>query len=125
MSKSVLIVDDCPFTRKLVSLYLAGQGYDLSVAEDGLDALEQLARQPADLVITDINMPHMDGVALTKALRGDPAYRDIPVVMLTTETAEKERDNGLQAGATKFLTKPVTRGVLAAEVQSLLQVWRA
>jgi two-component system chemotaxis response regulator CheY len=121
MSKSVLIVDDCPFTRKLVSLYLTGQGYDLIQAEDGLEALEQLARKPADLVITDINMPHMDGLALTRALKGDSTYRHIPVVMLTTETAEKERDSSLQAGASRYLTKPISQGVLAAEVQTLLQ----
>ena len=120
MNKSVLIVDDCPFTRRLVSLYLAGQGYDLAQAEDGLDALEQLARRPADLVITDLNMPHMDGLTLTRSLKGDPAYKNIPVIMLTTETAEKERDSGLQAGAARYLTKPVSRSHLAAEVKSLL-----
>lgn len=121
MSKSVLIVDDCPFTRSLLSLYLTGHGYDLMQAENGLDALEQLARRPADLVITDVNMPHMDGLALTKALKGDPTYQHIPVVMLTTETAEKERDSGLQAGAARYLTKPVSQGVLTAEIKTLLQ----
>ena len=120
MTKSVLIVDECPNTRTLVSLYLAGQGYEFIQAEDGLDALEQLARRPADLVITDLNMPHMDGLALTRSLKGDPAYKNIPVIMLTTETAEKERDSGLQAGAARYLTKPVSRSRLAAEVKSLL-----
>ena len=120
MAKSVLIVDDCSFTRSLVSLYLRGEGYDLLQAEDGLAALEQLARRPADLVITDMNMPHMDGLALTRSLKGDPAYKNIPVIMLTTETAEKERDSGLQAGAARYLTKPVSQRDLAAEVKSLL-----
>ncbi len=125
MSQSVLIVDDCLFTRKLLSLYLTGSGYELLQAEDGLDALEQMARRPVDLVITDVNMPHMDGVALTKALKGDPAYRHIPVVMLTTETAEKERADGLQAGAARFLAKPVRPGLLTAEIAALLQNARA
>ncbi len=120
MSKSVLIVDDCPFTRRLLSLYLAGEGYELYQAENGLDALEHLARRPADLVVTDLNMPHMDGLALTRALKTDPAYERIPVVMLSTETAETERASGIEAGAARYLTKPVGRGPLAAEVRALL-----
>ena len=125
MSKSVLIVDDCPFTRRLLSLYLAGEGYELFQAEDGLEALEQLARRPTDLVVTDVNMPHMDGLALTRALKTDPAYERIPVVMLTTETAETERVSGLEAGASRYLTKPVARGLLAAEVRALLHEGKA
>lgn len=121
MSKSVLIVDDCPFTRKLVSLFLTGDGCEVMEVEDGLDALEHLARRPVDLVITDINMPHMDGIALTKALKEDPAYRHIPVVMLTTESAEKDRAAGLEAGVARYLTKPICQGVLAAEIGALLR----
>lgn len=120
MATSVLIVDDCKTTRQLVSLYLKPEGYSLVQAEDGLEALEKLARSPVDLIITDINMPRMDGVALTRALKEDDAYRAIPVIMLTTESSDKERHNGLAAGAAGYLVKPVAQNRLVQEVRRVL-----
>jgi two-component system chemotaxis response regulator CheY len=67
-----------------------------------------------------MNMPHMDGLALTRFLKADPAYREIPVIMLTTEDAEKERESALQAGASRYLTKPISQSELVAEVRNLL-----
>ncbi len=120
MSQSILVVDDCATTRKLITLYLRGGGYRLLQAENGFDALEQLAQGPVELVITDMNMPQMDGVELTKSLKKDEALKAIPVLMLTTETAEQERRAGLAAGAAAYLTKPVTQDRLMKEVLELL-----
>ncbi len=120
MSKSVLIVDDCATTRRLVGLYLKQEGFALVQAENGLEALEKLAQAPVDLVITDMNMPRMDGVSLTRALKQDQAYASIPVVMLTTEDAATEREHGMAAGAAAYLVKPVNQQLLVREVKRVL-----
>jgi two-component system chemotaxis response regulator CheY len=120
MAETILIVDDCATTRRLLSVYLRQEGYDLVHAVNGLDALEQLARRPVDLIITDMNMPRMDGVALTRALKEDPLFKCIPIVILTTEGEERERQHGLEAGAAAYLIKPVTQGQLAQEVRRTL-----
>lgn len=120
MGKSILIVDDCKTTRRLVGLYLKSEGYSLVQAENGLEALEKLAQGPVDLVITDMNMPHMDGVALTRSLKEDQALRSIPVIMLTTEGGERERQHGAAAGVATYLTKPVAQAQLAQEVKRVL-----
>lgn|SRR5574341_383056 len=120
MAKSILIVDDCKTTRRLVGLYLKGEGYSLVQAENGLEALEKLAQGLVDLVITDMNMPHMDGVALTRSLREDAAFRSIPVIMLTTEAGERERQHSMAAGVATYLTKPVAQARLAQEVRRVL-----
>lgn len=120
MGKSVLVVDDCATTRRLVGLYLKQKGYVPIQAENGLHALEKLAHERVDLIITDMNMPQMDGVALTRMVKQDRAYGTIPVLMLTTEDAEQERKNGLAAGAAAYLTKPVSQERLIEEVRRLL-----
>jgi CheY-like chemotaxis protein len=120
MAETILIVDDCATTRRLLSVYLRQEGYDLVHAVNGLDALEQLARRPVDLVITDLNMPQMDGVELTRTLKADPVLTGIPIVMLTTEGEERERQHGLDAGATAYLIKPVTQEQLAQAVRRTL-----
>ena len=120
MAKSILIVDDSRTTRRLVGLYLKSEGYALVQAENGLEALEKLAQGPVDLIITNMNMPHMDGVALTRSLKQDKALRSIPVVMLTTEAGEQERQSGLAAGVSAYLIKPVAQARLAQEVRRVL-----
>lgn len=120
MAETILIVDDCATTRRLLSVYLRQEGYELVHAVNGLDALEKLARRPVDVVITDMNMPRMDGVALTRALKEDPVFKYIPILMLTTEGEERERQQGLEAGAAAYLIKPVTQGQLAQEVRRTL-----
>ncbi len=121
MSKTILIVDDCATTRRLVSLYLRPCGYDIVQAENGVEALEKLAQQPVDLVVTDMNMPLMDGVALTQELKNTPQYRAIPVLMLTTESTETEQRHGVQAGVDAYLIKPVTQAQLTKEAKRLLE----
>ncbi len=120
MAETILIVDDCATTRRLLSVYLRQEGYDLVHAVNGLDALEKLALRSVDLVITDMNMPQMDGVALARALKQDPVFKWIPIVMLTTEGEERERQHGLEAGAAAYLIKPVTQEQLAQEVRRTL-----
>ena len=120
MGNTVMVVEDNPTTRHLIGLYLKGQGYQLLQAENGLDALEQLAQGAVDLIITDVNMPQMDGVALTRALKQDQALATIPVLILTSEDGAQERRNGLAAGAAAYLTKPVSSERLVQEVTQLL-----
>ncbi len=120
MSKSVLIVDDCATTRRLVGLYLKQKGFSLVQAENGLEALEKLAQASVDLVITDMNMPRMDGVSLTRLLKQDQAYASIPVVMLTSEDSAKEREQGIAAGVAAYLIKPVSQQLLVREVERVL-----
>ena len=120
MGNTVMVVEDNPTTRHLIRLYLKGQGYALLQAENGLDALEQLAQGPVDLIIADVNMPQMDGVALTRALKQDQALATIPVLIRTSEDGAQERRNGLAAGAAAYLTKPVSSERLVQEVTQLL-----
>ena len=120
MGKSVMVVDDCATTRRLVSLYLKQEGYNLILAENGLEALEKLAQGPVDLIVTDMNMPQMDGISFIRAVKGTTLLKAIPILMLTTERAEQERSNGLEAGASAYLTKPVSQERLAREVRRLL-----
>ncbi len=115
----ILVVDDCRMTRRLLSMYLRGAGYEVIVAENGLEALEKLGREPYAAVITDLNMPQMDGIEFTRSIRGNSEYQGLPVIMLTTQGEERERNIGLDAGVSAFLTKPITQKALIQEVQRL------
>lgn len=117
--KVILVVDDCRMTRRLLSMYLRGAGYEVIVAENGLEALEKLGREPYVGVITDLNMPQMDGIEFTRSLKATSCYRELPVIMLTTQGEERERKNGLDAGVSAFLTKPITQEALIQEVARL------
>jgi two-component system chemotaxis response regulator CheY len=125
MPKTILLVDDCATTRRLVSLYLKSEGYHVIVAVNGLDALEHIGREPVDLVLTDLNMPLMDGVTLTQAMKQDRQISSIPILMLTTESSDNERQQGLQAGVAGYLVKPVSRQQLTQEVRRLLETVRS
>ena len=113
----VLVVDDCRITRRLLSLYLQEGGYQVGLAGNGLEALEMLGRESYDLVITDLNMPRMDGVELTRIIRHDPLYGNLPVIILTTHGEDRERVQGMHAGASVFLTKPIGQSELMKEVK--------
>lgn len=119
MGKQALVVDDCAVTRRVVSMYLKAAGFVCLQAENGLEALEKLAQEPVDLVITDLNMPRMDGLALTKSLRSEAQYVRVPIVMLTTESDDAERAKGMEAGVTVYLTKPVSQTRLDEVVKAL------
>ncbi len=83
-----------------MSLYLKGKGYEVVTAENGLDALEKMGTENINLVVTDMNMPFMDGIELTKTLRADPNWQHVPILMVTTEADEEERNGQQQQGLT-------------------------
>jgi chemosensory pili system protein ChpA (sensor histidine kinase/response regulator) len=103
---SILVVDDSVSIRQVVSRLMENQGWRVRTARDGLDALEQVRREPPDLIVLDIEMPRMNGYEFLSALAGDPAVRDIPVVMLTSRTSAKHQDRAVELGASGFVVKP-------------------
>ena len=106
MKKKVLTVDDSRTMRDMVAFTLKGAGYEVVEAGDGQQALSVVAANKVDLVITDLNMPVMDGLTLIRRLRATPAHRTLPILMLTTEADEKKKAEGRTAGATGWIVKP-------------------
>ena len=106
MGKTILTVDDSASIRQMVTFTLKGAGYEVIEAVDGQDALEKANRQAFNLVLTDINMPRMDGLKLLEKLRDLAHYKNIPILMLTTESDEQMKAKGRAAGATGRLVKP-------------------
>jgi two-component system sensor histidine kinase and response regulator WspE len=106
--RRILVVDDSPLTRELISALLDAVGYETVIAGDGAEALHLLGdahAPPVDLVVTDLEMPAVDGLELTRRLKADPAYGNLPVVILTTRGGEDDRQRGLGAGADGYITK--------------------
>lgn len=117
----ILIVDDCQTTRKLLSLYLKSAGFEVVTAENGIDALEKIGRDNINLVLSDLNMPFMDGIELVKNIRTMPELRDLPVIMVTTEADEKEKKAAYEAGATGYMVKPVTADAISKSIKDILK----
>jgi two-component system chemotaxis sensor kinase CheA len=103
--RSILVVDDALTIRELQRSILERAGFDVRVATDGVDALSNLAEAPSDLVLTDIEMPNMDGFALTETIRAHPALANIPVLILSSHSSDADRKRGLDAGADGYITK--------------------
>ncbi|MBI5561957.1 MAG: response regulator [Deltaproteobacteria bacterium] len=120
MEKRILIVDDCDTTRKLLSYIVRERGYKILAASNGLEALEVMAENPVDLVVTDLNMPQMDGLEFSRSLRGQEVYRELPIIMVTTESGDADRKMGFDAGVTAYLTKPFSPQRLLYEIEKLL-----
>ena len=120
MSWSVLIVDDEPGTRELLRLMLEFAGYDVFQAEDGLDALEKIKQVQPDVVLLDVMMPHMDGLEVCRHLRSDPATAELPVIMVSAKIQVDAIREGLDAGANRYLTKPVSRNNLLETIREVL-----
>ncbi|MEC8417055.1 MAG: response regulator [Pseudomonadota bacterium] len=106
MSKSILIVDDSVSIRQMVEMTLKSANYNVTTAQDGQDALEKCQGARFDFVLTDQNMPRMDGLTLIKSLRGLANFRTTPIVMLTTEAGDDMKAKGKAAGATGWMVKP-------------------
>lgn len=106
MGKKVLAVDDSKTMRNMISFTLSGAGYDVVEANDGQEALDIVGSQDFDLIITDINMPNMDGITLLKKLRADGKFSSTPILILTTESGTDKKDEGRSAGATGWIVKP-------------------
>jgi len=118
--KTILIVDDSSGVRKFVMFALKNHGYRVVEAEDGLDALEKLRFEKVDLVLTDLNMPHMDGFTLIRTLRQSPEYLKVPIIILTTEEGVKEQQMGMEAGANAYMIKPFKPSEILAKIKEFL-----
>jgi len=120
MAKTILVVDDSASLRQVVGIALRGAGYDVIEGTDGRDALSKLTGQRIHLIISDVNMPNMDGIAFLKAVKQMPAYKFTPVIMLTTESAEAKKAEGQAAGAKAWVVKPFRPEVMLGAVQKLV-----
>jgi two-component system chemotaxis response regulator CheY len=120
MGKTILTVDDASTMRKMVSFTLRGAGHEILEATDGADALALLRTRSVDLVLTDINMPNMDGIELTRRMRAMPAFSRTPIVLLTTESDPAKKALGRAAGATGWIVKPFSQDQLLAIVARIL-----
>ncbi len=120
MHKTILSVDDSASIRQLVVFTLEKEGYAVVSAVDGRDALDKLKAGAVDMVITDLNMPNMDGIELIQAIRRESAFKFMPIVMLTTESAANKKEAGKQAGATGWIVKPFKPEQLIAVVKRLI-----
>ena len=116
----ILAVDDSAAMRQMVGITLAGAGHDVQQASDGTEALELAERQRFDLVITDVNMPKMDGITLVRELRGLANYKFVPMLVLTTEATAERKQQGKAAGATGWLVKPFNPERLLATIAKVL-----
>jgi two-component system, chemotaxis family, chemotaxis protein CheY len=121
MAKTIITVDDSRSIRQLVAYTLTTAGYQVLEAGDGREGLEKLKTSKADLVITDLNMPNMDGIAMIRALRTLPSYKFVPILMLTTESQESKKSEGKSAGATGWIVKPFTPEQLLSTIQKVLR----
>ncbi len=120
MGKSIISVDDSSTMRRMVSFTLKAAGYDVIEAGDGAEALDLLRTRSVDLVISDINMPRVDGIELTRQLRSQPAFSRTPIILLTTESDPEKKAQGRAAGATGWIVKPFKQDQLLAVVSKVL-----
>jgi two-component system chemotaxis response regulator CheY len=119
MAKTIMIVDDSASMRQVVGIALKGAGYAVLEGRDGLDALTKLTGQKVHLIISDVNMPNMDGISFLKAVKQLPNYKFTPIIMLTTESAEEKKREGQAAGAKAWVVKPFKPEQLLGAVQKL------
>lgn len=120
MSKTIMIVDDSASLRQVVAIALKGAGYTVLEGCDGKDAIAKLTGQKVNLIISDVNMPNMDGITMVKTLKQMPAYKFTPIVMLTTESQESKKKEGQEAGAKAWMVKPFSAPQLLSVVQKLV-----
>lgn len=120
MSKTILSVDDSASVRQMVQLTLQGAGYRVIQASDGAEGLAKAQSTSVDMIVTDLNMPNMNGLSLIQELRKLPAYRGVPIVFLTTESDIDAKQKAKAAGATGWITKPFQQDQLVAVVKKVL-----
>ncbi len=120
MAKKILIVDDSESVRMIARIALREQGYEVVEAGNGVEALQQLDAERVNLVISDVNMPEMDGIALLKQIKASARHKFMPIIMLTTEAGQDKKDEGRAAGAKAWITKPFQPNVLIAAVSKLM-----
>jgi two-component system chemotaxis response regulator CheY len=121
MAKHILIVDDSKTVRNLVSYVMKKEGFRVIAAEDGLDGLEKLySAKQVDMVICDVNMPRMDGFTFIKNVRQQEEYRELPIIVLSTEGEERDIQTGMRLGANMYMVKPAQPEKLLRNVKMLL-----
>lgn len=119
MTKRVMTVDDSATVRQVLHMTLEGAGYQVFQAEDGQDALTKMSVQEIDLLVTDLNMPNMDGIELIKQIRQSPGKRFMPIIMLTSESHPDKKQEGKAAGASGWIVKPFKPAQLLAVVRMI------
>jgi two-component system chemotaxis response regulator CheY len=120
---TALVVEDSPTMRQLIVFALRRiRGLEVLEADDGVDALRKMAASKLDIILTDINMPIMDGLKLVKRVRSDEALKAIPIIIITTEGAEEDRQRALALGANAYITKPIQAPQVIAKVKELLKL---
>jgi two-component system chemotaxis response regulator CheY len=119
--KRIMTIDDSPSLRQMVALTLETAGYEVVEASDGRDALAKLGGREYHLFLTDLNMPGMDGIELTRELRSRPEYRFVPIVLLTTESQQEKKMQGKAVGATGWIVKPFQPEDLLATVKRVVR----
>jgi two-component system chemotaxis response regulator CheY len=120
VAKRILTVDDSASMRQMALFTLQGAGYEVLQACDGVEALEMARGTTVDLVLTDVHMPRMDGITLVRELRALPAYKFVPMLILTTESSQEKKMEGKVAGATGWLVKPFVPPQLIATVARVI-----
>ena len=120
---TALVVEDSPTMRQLIVFALRRiRGLEVLEADDGVDALRKMAASKLDIILTDINMPIMDGLKLVKRVRSDEALKAIPIIIITTEGAEEDRQRALALGANAYITKPIQAPQVISQVKQLLKI---
>lgn len=120
---SCLVVEDSPMMRQLIVFALGRiKGLSVSEADDGVDGLRKLASSRFDIILTDINMPIMDGLKLIQRVRMDPVHKDTPIVVITTEGGRADRERALKLGANAYITKPIQAPMVISKVADLLGI---
>ena len=121
MSKHIMIVDDSKTIRNLLAFVVKTEGFRVTTAEDGLDALEKLySMEAVDLIISDVNMPRMDGFTFIKTLREPDHYKDVPIIVLSTEGKEQDIATGMKLGANMYMVKPAEPAKMIRNIKMLL-----
>lgn len=121
MSKHIMVVDDSKTIRNLLAFVMKAEGFKVTTAEDGLDGVEKLyAAGHVDLIVSDVNMPRMDGFTFIKTIRAQDAYKDIPIIVLSTEGQEKDIQMGMSLGANLYMVKPAQPEKLVRNIKMLL-----
>jgi len=119
----VLVVEDSPTMRQLIVFALKRiRGFQIVEANDGVDGLKKLSSEQFDLILTDINMPIMDGLKLVSMVRNDPNYKETPIIVITTEGATEDRERALALGANEYITKPIQTMKILETVKKLMSV---
>jgi|SRR5579884_1913934 len=120
MKKKVLVVDDSEFVRSYHSHILTQASFDVVTAVDGNDGLEKLYTNPCDLILTDINMAHMDGYEFIRRVRAEQQYEDLPIIIISTEAEKADKMKGYEAGANLYIVKPSEPAVMIENIRLVL-----